>query len=69
MSGRFQVIVGNVGTVYDGDNFMESRVTAKRYVEMSKAGEGRCADESVTLMEDGEIIAEHEPATAEGESE
>ncbi len=55
----YQVIVNNVGIVYTGHCILESVSTYERYVRYSKSGEGRAGYESVVLMRDGEIVAEH----------
>jgi hypothetical protein len=56
---NYQVIVGNVGTVYDGSNKAHALSEYDAYVLLSVDGYGRVADEGVCLMEDGEPIAEH----------
>ena len=56
---RYEVIVGNVGTVYDGSGKVAAKTTYLRYVKVSLSGAGRAGGEGVVLMEDGEIIAEH----------
>ena len=56
---NYQVIVGNIGTVYDGSNQTKANGIYDEYVQMSKDNYGRAGGESVTLMEDGEPIAEH----------
>lgn len=64
---RFQVIVGNVGnvgTVYDGDNEATADREFDAYVKASKGqggGSTRAEGESVTLMADGEISREFCP--------
>lgn len=55
----YEVIVGNVGIVYTGYCVVESLETYERYVRCSKSGEGRAGYESVVLMRDGVIVAEH----------
>ncbi len=55
----FQVVVGNIGTVYDGPNGLEARVAFNQYVGHSRDGYGRAAGEPVTLWRDGEIEQEH----------
>ena len=55
---RYQVVVGNVGTVYDGDDRQESRMKFTGYRSMSKGDYGRASGESVYLMDDGEIVLE-----------
>lgn len=60
---RYEVIVGNIGTVYDGGDVDEARKAFHEYVEQSKSGSGRAADESVTILRDGGFFDEHEGAT------
>lgn len=56
----YAVIVGNIGTVYDGDSRDEATTSYTTYVKQSMDGIGRAAGEPVTLTRDGEIILEHE---------
>lgn len=56
---KYQVVVGNVGTIYDGDlreAAMFHFTTAKG---ASIAHYGRWAGEPVTVFEDGEPVKEH----------
>lgn len=53
----WEVIVGNVGTVYSGSEDL-ARVAYAQYVEYSEAPTGRCSGEAVTLMHDGEPVQE-----------
>lgn len=53
---NYDVIVGNVGTVYSGSDEAEARSKFDSYVGVSR---GRAAGEDVTLMRDGESIAEY----------
>ena len=55
----YQVVVGNIGTVYEGISVIESYRTFHDYVRISKEGVGRAGGESVTRFRDGEIINEH----------
>jgi hypothetical protein len=55
----YEVIVGNIGTVYSGASKAEAEKTYRTYVQQSKAGYGRASGEDVTLMVDGEIAREH----------
>ena len=57
---RFEVIVGNVGRVECTDDRLTAAGAYRLYVELSKRHEGRCAGESVTLFDNGEIVWEHE---------
>jgi hypothetical protein len=57
--GKYQVIVGNIGTVYDDDDDQEALSIYIEYVKMSKDGYGRAGGEDVTLFEFGEPIEEH----------
>jgi len=56
---KFEVVVGNVGIVYSGNNYMQAQCKYDRYVRASKRGDGRVAGESVTLMHNGDIRMEH----------
>lgn len=55
----FQVVVGNVGHVYDGSNWMQASAAYSKYIKLSKANIGRAAGEPVTLFSHGEIKAEY----------
>ena len=55
----YEVIVGNIGTVYRGKNAKEARKHFRYYTENSKAAFGRGACEDVTLFRDGDIESEH----------
>ena len=57
---KYQVVVGNIGTVYDGDDYDEALENFNEYSEQSKQQYGRAAGEQVTLFEDGEIRTENE---------
>ncbi len=54
----YTVIVGNVGNM-DYTSKKLAMDCYKTYVTMSKKGITRAANESVTLLEDNEIIMEH----------
>ena len=56
----YEVIVGNVGSVYHGRSRAKAIGTYESYVEISKEHDGaRCYGEDVTLLVDGEIEQEH----------
>lgn len=56
----YEVIVGNVGSVYHGKNQDKALATYESYVVISKEHGGtRCYGEDVTLIVDGEIEREH----------
>lgn len=56
----YEVIVGNVGSVYHGKSRDKALATYRSYVEISKEHDGaRCYGEDVTLFVDGEIEQEH----------
>ena len=55
----FQVVVGNIGHVYDGSNYMQACAKYKTYVEQSKSNYGRAAGEPVTMFHNGEIKREY----------
>ena len=56
---HWQVIVGNIGTVYDGANGFTARQDYDAYVGLSRAPYGRASGESVVLFRGGEIELEH----------
>ena len=56
---QYTVVVGNVGTVYQGDNIHVARAEFAAYKRASRAPFGRASGEFVVLMEDDEIIIEH----------
>lgn len=58
---KHQIIVGNIGTVYDGSSLKEAAKTFKEYKEQSRTGYGRAAYEPVTWMRDGEPYREFRP--------
>ena len=60
MTEAYEVIVGNIGTVYSGDDMAEAKSTYESYVADSKADYGRAGGEDVTLMVDGEPDSDYE---------
>lgn len=56
---KYQVTVGNVGTVLDTDNWTDALHTYSNYRGQSQSGVGRAAGEPVTLMRDGEPYFEY----------
>jgi hypothetical protein len=56
----YEVIVGNVGSVYRGRSRVKALAIYESYVTISQEHEtARCYGEDVTLMADGEIEQEH----------
>jgi hypothetical protein len=55
----YEVICGNVGSVYSGTDEAEARAKYQTYIEASKAEYGRASGEDVTLMRDGDIADEY----------
>jgi hypothetical protein len=56
---RYSVLVGNVGFVFTTNNKRQALLTFNIYLDHSKSAYGRCANESVYLLENGDIIKEH----------
>jgi len=56
---KWQVIVGNIGTVVSTDQMGIALVTYAAYRKQSQNNHGRAAGEPVTLMKDGEPYFEH----------
>lgn len=59
MKHTFEVIVGNIGTVYSGNSAKEAASAYNDYVRMSKGNVGRAAGEEVTMFKGGDICREH----------
>lgn len=57
---KYEVIVGNIGTVYSGTDRNAADAKFEAYVELASSGMGRAAGETVTMMRDGEIYMETE---------
>jgi len=55
----YEVIVGNIGVVYRGNDEADAVQEYEDYVVESKAGYGRAGNEAVVLMKDGEVYKEH----------
>ena len=64
-SHDYEVIVGNVGTVYSGSDATNAETIYAGYVETSLGSVGRASGEPVTLMQDGEPVREHTPLDAD----
>lgn len=56
---NWQVIVDNVGTVYDGTDETVARKSYNDYVTISKAGHGRAGGKNVSLFDDSDVVEEH----------
>ena len=55
----YEVIVGNIGTVYYGNDGGAAQTWFNEYRNQSDAHYGRAAGEDVTLLKDREPIQEH----------
>ena len=55
----YEVIVGNIGTVYSGPNGFTANHTYSSYVKSSKSSVGRASGEDVTLIKNGDIQKEY----------
>ena len=55
----FSVIVGNIGQVFEGSNYMQAMKMYNLYIAKSKHDEGRAAGEPVTLFHNNEIKADY----------
>lgn len=61
---RYEVIVGNVGSVYAGNDPVMANGVFATYRDDSAAGVGRAAYEPVTLLIEDEIFEEYLPKVA-----
>jgi len=55
---KYEVVVGNIGTVYSGNDESEANAKWNSYVAASRESYGRASGETVTWLEDGEIRCE-----------
>jgi hypothetical protein len=58
---QYEVIVGNIGRVHEGGNFIRACGVFVDYMRQSDKGVGRAAGEPVYLMKDGDVRREHTP--------
>lgn len=58
MKNNYQVIVGNIGTVYSGGSKVIAFETFKEYVQQSKTAHMKVSGETVVLLKNGEIEKE-----------
>lgn len=58
---KYEVLVGNVGTVYTGYNIITAMAVFEDYVRVVDATVGRAAGEEVVLLQDGEILKNYTP--------
>ena len=56
---KYEVIVGNIGCVYQGTDVKEAGNIWQEYADQSANNYGRASGEDVTLMRDGEPLAEY----------
>ena len=56
---QYMLVVGNIGTVYTGQNGFEANTLFQSYVGASHAKHGRASGEDVTLFKDGEPHREY----------
>lgn len=56
---EYEVVVGNIGTVYTGHDRLTALKHYRSYREMSRRGTGSAGAEDVTLFKDREIEKEH----------
>ena len=64
---NYQIVVGNIGTIYNGANLKVAKTLYKEYVEQSKLNLGKVAGEPVTLFHNDEIFKEYDGTLSEGE--
>lgn len=57
----YEVLVGNVGHVHEGNNPVDARREYGVWKALSEQGHGRAAHEPVTLFKDGEPELEYNP--------
>jgi hypothetical protein len=58
---KYEVIVGNVGTVIETKDKEFAERVYKEYVQLSREVIGRCSGECVALFGNGELIRGYDP--------
>lgn len=61
---KYEVVVGNIGTVYKGNNRAKANRMYEEYVMLSNKGTGRASGEPVTFTSKGDIAREYIGARA-----
>jgi hypothetical protein len=56
---KYQVYVGNIGMVYDGESHDEANQIFDEYVNQSKNDYGRASGEDVSMFEEHEFIRDY----------
>lgn len=56
---RYEVIVGNIGSVIATDDYSEAYEVFDEYCSQSRAGYGRAAGEEIELLDQGESLHQH----------
>jgi hypothetical protein len=59
LTSTFEVIVGNIGTVYSGHSQKEALDNYREYKKQSMDNYGRAAREPVCLFKNGEPVRQH----------
>lgn len=62
---HYELIVGNIGTVWSGNDQTEAQQLFNDYAQMSSDGYGRAAGEPVTLLKNGVILLDFLPTQTE----
>ena len=63
---KYEVIVGNVGSVYSGRGKFKADEIFRCYIIASKDEQGRASGEPVTLLANGEILRDYHPERFNG---
>lgn len=61
MTEQWEVVVGNIGTVFNAPNGSDAKLCFEEYKQMSMDGYGRSAHEHVALFRNGEIVQKYNP--------
>ncbi len=59
---KYQVIVGNIGTVYEGSDVACAKAAFEVYANASRDGIGRAAGEQVVIITDDHVTHEQRGA-------
>jgi hypothetical protein len=65
MTDHYELIVGNVGVVYRGNDGIHARNLWAEYVHYSQQDRGRVAGEPITLLKNDNILWDFMPTQTE----
>lgn len=66
---HYEVMVGNIGSVYSGMNKQAAETKYDSYTKLSAAGYGIAGNENVSLLCDGDLVVEYQGNQGKGNAD